>query len=825
MTTRPRDYDDLAADFARRFLNTNARDGQVRTMSWLGSYDHSSFAIVEAPTGFGKSIFGLWHVERLLEAGVCSRAIYVCHTVSLQTQLAKDCARWNVQGVDVLFGRDQYACPRRTRDELDRRDRERRSRQGETADAEVAAAAPPRDPIDAFLEDIALRSPRDAPEHFYEVPMRSLFMEHCRTHNVPDAEAADVWEHVSCSSSALSPCDCKERESEPLRDSGCKDINAVVFATTDCHHTFARLKCLLESRIVILNYSLLFTYIARGVSPSVIDGKPYVVLDEAHELSKSADPLLANLLPRELDAARTSASIREWKDLGVSVCDDIDPTVFANEHEQEGRESTTKLCFDSRAVAPHLRSTRIHASSDAFADVLRLLMRAKKTLDAIKTVLRALRSELRETQSEPSREAVRTRLRRALFPEDGDAGGLLRDDADVNRIGDAACRISAIGSEGTINRRWGDDAVREAWDVLRERIREQPNFDAATFENVLRLSRSEDDVADIIKAAKTVLDVLSDVRNARLAAVQSRWTDDEVRKLIVPQSTSSGVTYTASITLRGQVIAKHLWNDRDLLKGALIMSATMQNHSLDPQRDKLSTFKIMTGLDLAERPLPFCAAADVFDRRRVVICAPTHMFYNAHATRKQAAELLDKQVATIARAVQLNPGKSTLVIGPNVRELKATIEAMRVRLPHEDHIHYDDTGAFERFRDSDQRAIVYGCDRLSTGVDLPGRVGLVVILRPLNRRPNTDVTKYEERVMRVNQEWEGYAFQRELRTAQSAGRLQRCLADAGVVMMLCTIRRNRQGQTDAQVLGARYGTADRVREREPVASDFVGNGA
>lgn len=823
MTTRPHDYDALADDFAQRFANTNARDGQIRTMSWLRSHDHSSFVIVEAPTGFGKSIFGLWHVERLLEGGVCARAIYVCHTVSLQTQLAKDCARWSVQGVDVLFGRDQYACPRRTRDELDRRDRNRRSRQEEEI-AEFAAAPPPRDPIDAFLEDVALRSPRDAPDHFYEVPMRSLFMEHCRAHEVPDAEAADVWERVSCSSSALSPCDCKERESEPLRDSGYKDVNAVVFATTDCHHTFARLKCLLESRIVILNYSLLFTYIARGVSPSVLDGKPYVVLDEAHELSKSADPLLVNLLPRELDAARTSASVREWKELGFNVCDDIDPAVFANEHEREGRESTTKLCFESRAVAPHLRSTRIHASSGAFADVLRLLMRAKKTLDAIKAVLRALRSELRETQTEPSREAVRTRLRKALFPDDGNAGGLLRDDADVDRISLAACQISAMGSEGAINRRWGDDAVREAWELLRERIREQPDFDAATFESVLQLSRSEADVADIIKAAKTVLDVLSDVRNAKLASVKSQWTNDDVRRLIVPQSTSSGVTYTASISLRGQVIAKHLWNDRDLLKGALIMSATMQNHSLDPQRDKLSTFKIMTGLDLAERPLPFYAAPDVFDRRRVVICAPMHMCYNAHATSEQAAKLLDEQVSTIARAVQLNPGKSTLVIGPNVRELKATIEAMRVRLPHEDHIHYDDTGAFERFRDSDQRAIVYGCDRLSTGVDLPGRVGLVVILRPLNRRPNEDVSEYEKRVMRVNQEWEGYAFQRELRTAQSAGRLQRCFEDAGVVMMLCG-RKNWRGLSDAHVLGARYGTMERVREREPIATDFVGNAA
>ena len=144
-----------------------------------------------------------------------------------------------------------------------------------------------------------------------------------------------------------------------------------------------------------------------------------------------------------------------------------------------------------------------------------------------------------------------------------------------------------------------------------------------------------------------------------------------------------------------------------------------------------------------------------------------------------------EKVAMIASTCRLNPRPVTLVISLNNSFNMEVKSRLQRRLPKSDHVDVGTLAFDQLVRSPVERlkpTVVYGSKTLITGVDLPGKVGLVVILKPLNF-PYTCVEKWDadwmEGAAKVKEvfDWRGC-----IRFRQACGRLNRIESDEGVVL-------------------------------------------
>ena len=175
------------------------------------------------------------------------------------------------------------------------------------------------------------------------------------------------------------------------------------------------------------------------------------------------------------------------------------------------------------------------------------------------------------------------------------------------------------------------------------------------------------------------------------------------------------------------------------------------------------------------------------------------------------------RIQTMQDAISLLPtNKSAIVVAGSSREIDLIKESLAEALPHFHHIHQNETSRMKEFRlDATQRAVLYGMDKMGTGVDLPGRIGLVIIPRPINGVFPTYATKHAHCVGLARQKSlveKRYNFIRMYRTTQAAGRLQRLKSDGGVILFLS------DKSNEASRLAKRYGTTR--YERQPIVTDF-----
>ena len=107
---RDRDQDRLEADFeAACGVPPRSAQREILPLIHKHTMGGTRVLVAELPTGTGKTNLGL-----TASYWTRRRTLYVCHTLTLQTQLAHDVAKreW-IQTPVVLFGRNHYICQRR----------------------------------------------------------------------------------------------------------------------------------------------------------------------------------------------------------------------------------------------------------------------------------------------------------------------------------------------------------------------------------------------------------------------------------------------------------------------------------------------------------------------------------------------------------------------------------------------------------------------------------------------------------------------------------------------------------------------------------------
>ena len=178
---RPRNDEQFHADFARLFgASYVPRAEQVRvmdTLSCLPLLNH--IHVVEAPCGIGKTPVAMWQIDQALQKTEAKRAVYMCSTTNLQTQLVEDCVyKWKMNDlIFCIFGKNRYACEKRAR-------------------ALISGVYPVPDPVRRYLETTILdRPPQERTADYWMRPLREDFLEYCAAAEVDNPE--QWWRLVS----------------------------------------------------------------------------------------------------------------------------------------------------------------------------------------------------------------------------------------------------------------------------------------------------------------------------------------------------------------------------------------------------------------------------------------------------------------------------------------------------------------------------------------------------------------------------------------------------------------------------------------------------
>jgi len=131
---------------------------------------------------------------------------------------------------------------------------------------------------------------------------------------------------------------------------------------------------------------------------------------------------------------------------------------------------------------------------------------------------------------------------------------------------------------------------------------------------------------------------------------------------------------------------------------------------------------------------------------------------------------LEYNAKEIARVHELNPGqkKGTIVMCASNADYIYISKRLRVALPDENHFN---AGEVNAIKESSEKFILCGCHIVCEGIDLPGRVSTVVLLKhPFSGDQNVPIPARQKEARRLVQ--------------QCVGRIRRTPEDKGVVVCL-----------------------------------------
>ena len=816
VTWGPLNEDAFAEAFGR-----SARPVQRAAMEWIAQQPVDAPLVVEAPTGAGKTNLGI----ACIHASGRQRGVYVCATRELQVQLAMDARGWPLyanqkHAVVCLFGKENYVCsarlsqamrPRSARNELLRAG----AGGGRLTSTEVAVldvvwpankelsfdvdgfmSACARRRVNAGalwarLSDWSLEEARvlDAlhqhdPDADDAILPRRLFERLCRVHGAPEQR---LWDAVS----ATSACGCYKEAHRACRH--LPDCTEQMLKMLTCR--FARLRVLSRfASLFVINMSLFFTY--RKIQ-RVIDWKTdYVVLDEAHQMAQYSTPLQEDYLPLPLRMEEIERVVEKYAPVGVEL---VPPALWEGVRAAFAGLRVDALVYDSQPLARAFAAIRFTLSPRATREVFRACDALRQSLDGIAEGLRRF-EEARAGQRDEEAQRIREATVEAL------ADDLLEAPAPIGAaVTERARAWFAAWSGGGAAAAPSRTEVHEALEAVAASFVEA---DPRRAEVAAAARRAANGASHLLVEAGAA--ALRDFHrfhrtlyDAREASSLDTWTATTHRFVVpVADARESGITFYPTNSMVSDVLGRSLADFR-----GLFMSATLTD-----SKGSFETFFAQTGLSPSIATLRL---GEVFDRSRVRICAPDMPKYDART--QSDGRFLAAQASRIAAALAaVPPGKSVLIVSPSRSEYSALMRAPAVRkaclvggfAPIDfSHVH-----AFRAFAaDAGQRAVVFGSDGLTTGVDLPGRIGLVVITRSLNgSTPVKLLGDHERCVLRVGADelWTMYWYRRDQRVAQAAGRLQRCPDDAGTVLVLGEPRHERNSA--AERLRARW------RKDEPV---------
>ena len=749
MSKRTHSEEDIAAFFQKKF-NKLPRSQQLRAIEFLQNHPR---AVLELDTGAGKSLVAAHQLLRGAEGWEFEKneiktvGLYLCYTTDLQAQLARDAEGWSTDDcrVGCLFGRNQYWCPFKI-------DRALRSHPGfGHTEREM------RDYTKRLLDESNTLANQDS--SFWYTSHRSAFYEFCTAHDISNTD--ELWKEISAEG-----CPCVEDVKRRLiKEKGTIPTDALILENLKCPQGYARISCK-QSHVVIVSMALAFVYLKQDI-PGLFDNEPLVVIDEAHLLKDASDGILVEELKMPaFNVGEILSTLSDWSrksgvdDIIVGMNGSYTPEVFRRDLATRNQFASNceAISFETDEVKKHIQSIRVNPCAAVYAEVLREIDQISERLEAIETLIYTASSEHWFYQTtDPIAERVHTT-------------------ASMNaEFGKPEYKKAAI-----------DEATKLLTETLTKKL-ERDKHSKAAFGKVKRIAQTLS-INDLLTAAKSVDRLVRAVDGARIACNKEEWMSDEGRKLIVPTAlyklngskypAFTGIEYTPSDGAHARQLARYIWNNTKV-KNVLVMSATLCD-----EHGKLGPFFSEVGIDLADETHPAIESyigGAAFDKRSIVFYSPSMPPFNNYKPD------YNLQCSVVSDVVNRNP-RSTLVFGPNISQVLELKRMLAILLPDVEHItHGIERARYSKFLKDGSKAVIYGTNSLSTGVDLPGRLGAVIFAKPYKPKWMTAVRNYTQRYL-GEKEFKTlealYEYRTYRSTVQGAGRLQRIQSDHGWVVMM-----------------------------------------
>jgi Rad3-related DNA helicase len=538
-----------------------------------------------------------------------------------------------------------------------------------------------------------------------------------------------------------------------MRDMEVENIEEEMLKKLKCEHGCQRLRAK-NASIFVINMALFLTYAKHGV---ILKETDYVCIDEAHELSHWAVNAFEDVLPKPMNISETNDFLRRCGSTSI---------LSTNKLESINFPSNDSIVFKANTLAQYLQSLKFRLDIINIRDVSKKTNNLMNLCKKIDKVLSDKEVD-KEVESKLSLNAFMKKLKE-VTPNESEEFDKFSE--DIKKID---CNFKT---------------ERPKWIIMaKDSLEAQLNAFVSGSdqkEEILRLaqhlSNQQNMCSELCSSMNELKRFAGSVHTAKKSTNIAWTTEDE--KLVIPLANKEGVKYIPSCEFIANKLDEFVWQQA---KGVLLLSATMASSDHSYPENPFEIFCQEVGLD--ESTVASMRFPEVFDKSKIKICAPFIGKYESRDVKKKM-EFINLQASAIEEHFRLmNKKKSVLIMAPSLFEIDKLHSILSRRLKGVEHIFFSNKVKFEQFlRTSEMRGVIYGSDGLSTGVNLPGRVGLVVITRPWNPVPDQAKQMYEKEYLGITLDryWKYYRYRRDRKEFQAAGRLQRSNDDSGTILFL-----------------------------------------
>lgn len=702
----------------------------------------------ELPTGVGKTLLAFYacYVARF-KHNMTKAVIVAGYQKYLQMQYMEQASAFDgkLGCVFALFGKANYICTKRLKQQLDS--------MIPFAEANIESQRK-RDKINKyFLERYryAMKKP-DVNDDIWKVSQQMAWEEASKQMHLSFKESKDVWSLVEANAS----CDCRKSSMAKGKFSSCP-----------CARSRQLSK---EADILVVNMSYVCTMASRGILDNLFTWNnaetqttKFSIWDEAHAILHAAKPLYDSLAAPTLNAQEVTNLCSAMKETPLKNTFALDAKPFLNLEFEELMYSNSKnMSAVRRAVG--------NANNKFDTSACHTL---KSNLEAIHATVTS-QLEPFESAEELSRmtkigAVSRYEIEAALKISIKDVLRTTKEDEPATEYTDTI----AFLKEQLMKHEYKIKCV--TWTG-----KERAMYDTC----VLMLKKANNKERLDCEKLLTQLDALKSVSDAILTAKKALSYDDwnnTTYMLQAPIADRNGIHYHLSAGEKATAIKKLMHLD---MYPPIMISATLCDENGFEMFESAIGYTFPTAMKVKmHSPFP--------DEHRF-FWSPSTMYrpfeWESMSTGFQDA-WHEEQAALIVQTLQLMwPNRRlALVISKSNRLSTEMMQRISVKLPTFSHTKIESTEAIQHVKVSEQPGVIYGTDTLATGVDLPGQVGLVVILKPLNMSLSAE-EQYALKYLKVGpQMWKNYYWNASTIFRQACGRLMRRHDDKGVILFFDTL--------------------------------------
>ena len=781
-------------------INKTPRKVQEEVLEFVHkNIKNKSLFVLDLPTGSGKSAVGGFAGILSCTHYESSRIVYVTSSKNLQKQVAQDALKWTYEKsgkVVCQFGKSNYYCPMRIKNLLSKKQDDPKGLCVLCDKSEKLTRN-----VMVYLKELSERNIKYLTllDDFYTIPFREIFLDKLKNYYVPDHCATNIWNEISSSGGCeKTKCNCRKELRFKFNSEKDGDLNSFLAKNLQCPSCKVRV-CAKMCGILVTNMDAIFSYASHAGLEYIINPTDVIIFDEAHNICKRSQELFETNCPRLFNAKKIDETLQKWSSMGLSLCTGhLDHKVFFNFPEDD----RAVLCFDNKNYMQYYSMVRENLNgintNAVFKNELRLKIR-----NSFEKIVDIYKEE--EEKFEKSYNLVELKLKIINLCQ------LLKLPIETeSSIIEQTCteRQTVLGESSkddiTNNR---NKAIYSLQAEIVDYFVNFQNSDIIEKEYKLQVHniyiKGEQTIEHFWNTLTEVHTVISDIELSKKAIEKCKWTNDyNSYSKFIPKISKSGFQYELTFMEKSNILKTCIWDK--LKQGAMFMSATISH----PEKEGEFCFEdFFCELGLPETTECY-TTCEVFNSERLTIYVPPMKRYAYNTSTEYKREYHQERVKHLTKQITANP-LATLVLSNNIEDYKSVIYNLKKTLKSHKHVDYNrDKGLFEMFENGvANNFIIYGSEKLWTGLNLPGRIGLVVIMKPFNKFRQIEEPYYttifrnyynETKKNTIEMFNSLYRYNTCKDTIQASGRIMRKEDDYGMVMFLS------DNKKDAHMLRNKY---------------------